>query len=334
MTSGEKGVALVTGSSTGIGFETSLAFAQNRYRTFATMRDLSKAEPLQNRVKSEHLPLKVVRMDVDECDSVTEAIKEIFEEEKRIDILVNNAGYGLFGALEDLSIEDIKRQFETNYFGAIRTIQQVLPIMRSQGSGNIVNISSMSGFIGFPASSVYVSSKFALEGLSESLSFEVAPYGINIILIEPGVINTRFVENLVLPANTQEISSTLLKELSSSLDTFSSPPPSTVTIAIHSSSYALKPNREKYERKEPTKYSDLVKRFLSHYYPSMSTAPDPKEVAQAILESIEMRRRRPFNRNHNLFRYPVGQDAKLYAEAKKKTSDSELHSLVTERTIL
>jgi NAD(P)-dependent dehydrogenase (short-subunit alcohol dehydrogenase family) len=179
-------VVVITGSSTGIGFETSLAFAQNGYRTYATMRDLSKAEPIKKIAIREQLPLKVVQMDVDDCGSVKEAIKKTFEEEKRIDILINNAGYGLFGALEDLTIEDIKKQFETNFFGAIRTIQQVLPIMRSQRSGNIVNISSMSGFIGFPVSSTYVSSKFALEGMSESLSYEVESFGINVMLIEPG----------------------------------------------------------------------------------------------------------------------------------------------------
>jgi len=99
------------------------------------MRDLSKAEPIKKIAVREHLPLKVFQRDVDDCGSVKEAIKKIIEEEKRIGILINNAGYGLFGALEDLTIEDIKKQFETNFFGAIRTIQQVLRIMRSQRAG-------------------------------------------------------------------------------------------------------------------------------------------------------------------------------------------------------
>lgn len=269
----------------------------------------------------------MIQMDVDQCSSVRKAIKKIFEEEKRIDILINNAGYGLFGALEDFKIADIKKQFETNFFGAIRTIQQVLPIMRNQRSGNIVNISSISGLIGFPASSVYVSSKFALEGMSESLSYEVEPYGINIILIEPGVINTNFVENIVLPDNTQEILSSLLSSPSSASL------PSSKTVTTDSSVGDLTRNMDKGEGKETTKYFDIVKRFLSHYYPAMSTAPDPKEVAQVILESIHMQPKHSFSRGHNLFRYPVGEDAKLYAEAKKKFSDSKLHSLVAERTI-
>ena len=158
-------------------------------------------------------------MEVDKDDSVVRAIKEICEYHERgmgIGILVNNAGFGLFGALEDQSIEHIKKQFETNLFGAIRTIQQVLPIMRNQRSGIIVNISSISGQIGFPASSEYVGTKFAVEGLSESFAYEVEPYGISVVLIEPGVINTNFVENIMIPDNTHRISSHLLSPSSPS----------------------------------------------------------------------------------------------------------------------
>ena len=147
-------VAVVTGSSTGIGFETCLVFARNGIRTFATMRDLIKADLIKDIAEKEKLPLKVIRMDVDKDDSVAEAFKQICEDDDgkgRIDILVNNAGFGLFGALEDQSIEDIKKQFETNLFGAIRTMRQVLPIMREQRSGTIVNISSLAGYVGFPA---------------------------------------------------------------------------------------------------------------------------------------------------------------------------------------
>ena len=212
-------VAVVTGSSTGIGFETCLLFARNGILTYATMRDLTKAELIKKIAEKEKLPLKVIQMDVDKGDSVVRGFKEICEDHERgmgIDILVNNAGFGLFGALEDQSIEHIKKQFETNLFGAIRTIQQVLPIMRNQRSGIIVNISSISGQIGFPAQSVYVSTKFALEGLSESFAYEVEPYGISVVLIEPGVINTNFVENIMIPDNTQRISSHLLSPSSPS----------------------------------------------------------------------------------------------------------------------
>jgi NAD(P)-dependent dehydrogenase (short-subunit alcohol dehydrogenase family) len=274
-------VAVVTGSSAGIGFETCLLFARNGIRTYATMRDLVKADIIKNIAEKEKLPLKVIQMDVDKDHSVVEAFEEICGdgEERRmgIDILVNNAGFGLFGALEDLPIEDIKKQFETNLFGAIRTIQQVLPVMRNQRSGIIVNISSLAGYIGFPASSAYVSTKFALEGLSESLAYEIEPYGISVILIEPGVINTSFVKNIIIPDNTQPISSSLLSSSSPSLTAaFSS-------LAKSSTKYSDKLKSQD----EITEYANVVEKFLSHYYSAMRNAPDPKEVAKVVLESIE-----------------------------------------------
>jgi NAD(P)-dependent dehydrogenase (short-subunit alcohol dehydrogenase family) len=312
-------VAVVTGSSTGIGFETCLLFARNGILTYATMRDLTKADLIKNIAEKEKLPLKVIQMEVDKDNSVVRAFKEICEDHERgmrIDILVNNAGFGLFGALEDQSIEHIKKQFETNLFGAIRTIQQVLPIMRNQRSGIIVNISSISGKIGFPGSSVYVSTKFALEGLSESFAYEVEPYGISVVLIEPGVINTNFVENIMIPDNAQHISSHLLSPSSPS----ASP---TVT-------YSGSPE----SNREMTEYANVVERFLSHYYPAMRNAPPPKEVAKVILESINdsvVSTRQ--GGSNNFCRYPVGEDAKLYADAKRKMSDSELHSFVTKRIL-
>jgi NAD(P)-dependent dehydrogenase (short-subunit alcohol dehydrogenase family) len=118
----------------------------------------------------------------------------------RIDVLVNNAGYGLFGSLEDLSIEEIKAQFETNFFGIIRVTQQVLPVMRKQnsGGGTIVNVSSVGGRIGLPVVSAYHSTKFALEGLSESISYELEPFGIRVVIIEPGVIRTNIMNSSIL----------------------------------------------------------------------------------------------------------------------------------------
>ena len=312
-------VAVVTGSSTGIGFETCLLFARNGILTYATMRDLTKADLIKNIAEKEKLPLKVIQMDVDKDDSVVRAFKEICEDHERgmgIDILVNNAGFGLFGALEDQSIEHIKKQFETNLFGAIRTIQQVLPIMRDQRSGIIVNISSISGQIGFPAQSVYVSTKFALEGLSESFAYEVQPYGISVVLIEPGVINTNFVENIMIPDNTRRISSHLLSPSS---------PSASPTIT-----YSGSPE----SNREMTEYAIVVERFLSHYYPAMRNAPHPKEVAKVVLESINdsvVSTRQ--GDNNNFYRYPVGEDAKLYADVKRKMSDTELHSFVAKRIL-
>tara|TARA_B100001996_G_scaffold37436_1_gene27624 strand:- start:569 stop:1402 length:834 start_codon:yes stop_codon:yes gene_type:complete len=189
-------VAVVTGSSSGIGFETSLELARDGYFTYATMRDVKKAAEIQKITDEESLPLKIIELDVDNEESAENAINAIIQEKNRIDVLVNNAGWGIWGTGEDVSIEEFKAQFETNFFSVVRMIQKVAPTMRKQGSGNIVNISSVAGRIGLPASTAYVSSKFAVEGLSESLRYELGQFGINVIIIEPGVIKTNFFDSM------------------------------------------------------------------------------------------------------------------------------------------
>ena len=189
-------VAVVTGSSSGIGFETSLALAREGYFTYATMRDVKKAAEIQKITDEESLPLKIIELDVDNEESAENAINTIIQEKDRIDVLVNNAGWGIWGTGEDVSIEEFKAQFETNFFSVVRMIQKVAPTMRKQGSGNIVNISSVAGRIGLPASTAYVSSKFAVEGLSESLRYELGQFGVNVIIIEPGVIKTNFFDSM------------------------------------------------------------------------------------------------------------------------------------------
>ena len=281
-------LAIVTGSSTGIGFETSLMLARNGYFTYATMRDIQKSKEIKRIAQQENLPIRIVEMDVDNDNSVKTTIEKIISERNRIDILVNNAGYGLFGALEDLPMEEIKRQYETNVFGVIRVSQNVLPIMRSQRDGIIINISSVSGLAGIPSQSVYVSTKFALEGLSESLSFEVESYGIKIILIEPGVINTGFVEDLVVPDK-----------------------------------YNINKNRQAVQKavnrdnNSLSYYNNTIEKFLSFYYPAMSNAPHPKIVANEIIQAIEKvsneKEVGPF------LRVPVGSDAKKVFKIKKRT---------------
>ncbi|HYX55481.1 MAG TPA: SDR family oxidoreductase [Nitrososphaeraceae archaeon] len=188
-------VAVVTGSSSGIGFETALTSARNGFYTYATMRNLEKSKNITEIANTEKLPLQVVQLDVNDDRSVKDAIDKIVAENKRIDLLVNNAGYGLFGSLEDISIEEIKAQFETNFFGVIRVTQQVLPVMRKQNSGTIVNVSSVGGRIGIPVLSAYQSTKFALEGLSESMSYELEPFGIRVVIIEPGFIRTNIINS-------------------------------------------------------------------------------------------------------------------------------------------
>jgi short-subunit dehydrogenase len=122
----------------------------------------------------------------------------------RIDVLVNNAGYVLDGAFEDLSMDEIKAQYETNVFGLIRTTQAVLPIMREQKSGTIVNISSVAGRLGYPSGSAYISTKFAVEGLSESMSYELEPFGIKVVIIEPGVIKTNIFDSVVVAKKSKD----------------------------------------------------------------------------------------------------------------------------------
>ncbi|MGZ8891238.1 MAG: SDR family oxidoreductase [Nitrososphaeraceae archaeon] len=191
-----KKVAVVTASPSGIELETSLLLARNGFYTYVTMRNLTKSKTITDLKQKEKLSLEVLKLDVTTDESVKEAIHRITNEQGRIDVLVNNAGYALVGPFEELSIEEFKEQFETNVFGVIRVTQSVLPIMRRQKCGTIVNISSIAGKIGFPLTSAYVSSKFALEGLCESMAYEVEQFGIKVILIEPGVIKTNFENNL------------------------------------------------------------------------------------------------------------------------------------------
>ncbi len=190
-------IAIITGSSSGIGFETALTLARNGFCIYATMRDLKKSTRIKEITNKEELPLKVIQLNVDDDLSAKNVIQEIVSEKRRIDLLINNAGYGLIGPIEDISIEEeLKPQFETNLYGVVRVMQQVLPIMRRQKSGRIINVSSIGGIAGYPFSAAYCSTKFALEGLSESLSYEVEQFGIKIILIEPALVISDFHNNV------------------------------------------------------------------------------------------------------------------------------------------
>ncbi|HYZ49515.1 MAG TPA: SDR family oxidoreductase [Nitrososphaeraceae archaeon] len=215
-------VAIVTGSSTGIGYETSLALARNGFLTYATMRNLNKAENIKSVATKESLTLYVKQLDVTDDASVKNAVEAISSETRgRIDVLVNNAGYGLNGAFEDLAMDEIKAQYETNVFGLIRVTQAVLPTMRRQKSGTIVNISSGAGRFGFPSGSAYVSTKFAVEGLSESISYELEPFGIKVVIVEPGVIRTNFGNGLVVAKKSQHPNSPysqMMKKIANSFE--------------------------------------------------------------------------------------------------------------------
>jgi NAD(P)-dependent dehydrogenase (short-subunit alcohol dehydrogenase family) len=265
-------VAIVTGSSSGIGFETAIALAREGYHTYATMRDVKKSSKILDIAKKENLKIEVLELDVNNENTIKKAIEKILNEKKRIDVLVNNAGYFLVGCLEDLSIEDLREQFETNFFGMIRTIQAVLPTMRNQKSGTIVNISSVAGRIGFPVTPAYISSKFAVEGLSESMRYELSPFGIRTIIIEPGVIKTNIFTNL------------------------------------------------KNSTKSGSVYKDMTEKVMNGLTMMSEMGTPPQEVAKTIIKAVSSENPLP--------RYPVGNDAMMFLEAKKAKTDIEFENYI------
>ena len=209
-------VALITGCSSGIGYETALMLGRNGFRTFATMRNTKKSDSLQEVIRKEGLDVSIRQLDVNDDASIENTINNIKNEANRIDILINNAGFGLVGFFEDLTLDEIRDQFETNFFGVLNITKKIIPIMRLQKSGTIINISSGAGQVGFPGISAYVSTKFAIEGFSESLTYELLPYGIKVVIIEPGVIKTNFFRNCKVSEHSVKKNSTY----SSSLDKF------------------------------------------------------------------------------------------------------------------
>ena len=187
-------IAVVTGTSTGIGFTTSLHLARNGYRVFAGMRNPAKSGPLDEAIAAEDLPVEVIQLDVTDAASVAAAFAKVTGEGP-VDVLVNNAGIGGASPLE-LTPEDEHRQmFETNYFGAIRCIQAVLPTMREREQGCIVNVTSVAGMLATPNQIAYSASKWALEAAGEALAHELYRFGVRVVNIEPGVIMTNIFEN-------------------------------------------------------------------------------------------------------------------------------------------
>lgn len=188
-------IAIITGSSSGFGLLTSLEFAKKGYLVIATMRNVEKRTKLLEQAALLHVErnIKIHQLDVTSQKSI-ENFTSFINTLERIDILVNNAGYASGGFVEEIPLEEYRKQFETNVFGAIAVTQAVLPVMRRQKHGKIINVSSISGKMGFPGLSPYVASKYALEGWSESLRLEVKPFGIDVSLIEPGSYNTNIWE--------------------------------------------------------------------------------------------------------------------------------------------
>ena len=185
----EKKVWFITGSSTGFGRHLAEEALSQGYKVVATAR---RPEVLQDLVEKYPDTARSVMLDVTNGDQVNAAIAEAIREFGRIDFLVNNAGYGSMGAIEEFTEEQIRRQFETNFFGALAIIRAATPILRDQGSGHIFNFSSVGGFVSFPSAGLYCASKFALEAVSESLHGELGPLGIKVTIVEPGAFRTEF----------------------------------------------------------------------------------------------------------------------------------------------
>jgi len=190
--------ALITGCSKGIGYETALAFALAGYQVFATMRNPA-ASTLPQKVQEGNLPIVIRAMDVDSDTSVSKVLGDILKENGQLDVLVNNAGIERHGSVEEMKLSDFQAIMETNYFGALRCIKAVLPSMRENRNGCIVNIASVAGHISSSPLGGYSASKFALEAVSEALAQEVKSFNIRVAIVEPGIINTQMARDIREP---------------------------------------------------------------------------------------------------------------------------------------
>lgn len=227
-----KKIAVITGASSGFGLLTTLELAKKDYFVIATMRNLEKQVNLLSQATQFNLLQNIIIQQLDVTDQNSIHNFQLFLKNiNRVDLLINNAGYANGGFVEEIPVEEYRKQFETNLFGAISITQLVLPYMREQKSGKIINISSISGQVGFPGLSPYVSSKYALEGWSESLRLEGKPFGIDVALIEPGSYNTNIWEvGKQLATNQSDTSSPykeymgkIQKHINSGSDTFGNP---------------------------------------------------------------------------------------------------------------
>ncbi len=248
-------VILITGTSSGFGLLTAARLASAGHNVFATMRDLSKQGALLNEVQKRAGKVTVLKLDVTDEFSASSTVAMITALAGRIDVVVNNAGFGMGGFFEDLTDDDIRKQFETNFFGVQNVARAVLPVMRKQGSGTIINISSIAGIYALPAFGAYAASKWALEAFSESLYYEVKPFGIQVAMIEPGTYNTPiFHDNKRIAKN------------------FSNPQSPYFSLSQH-----LEKQTDDYVnnlKKDPEDIARLVEKIINSQNPSLRNFPD------------------------------------------------------------
>jgi NAD(P)-dependent dehydrogenase (short-subunit alcohol dehydrogenase family) len=183
-------ITLITGTSSGIGMATALHLASRGHRVYASMQSLDQRQGLVDEAQARSLSVELLALDVDHDESVQAAVNKVIEREGRIDVCINNAGIASMGTIERSDAQLVRQMFETNFFGALRVMRAVLPPMREQRSGTIVNISSAAGHVALPSFGIYSATKSALEAVSESLASEAYPYGIRLVLIEPGFVVT------------------------------------------------------------------------------------------------------------------------------------------------
>jgi NAD(P)-dependent dehydrogenase (short-subunit alcohol dehydrogenase family) len=283
-------IAIVTGSSSGIGLETSLTLAENNFTTYATMRNLDKASNILEVAERKNLPINVVQLDVTDDTSVQQAIQFVSEKEGRIDLLVNNAGYALLGAAEDLCSEDIQAQFNTNLFGVYRTIKEVIPIMRKQaGGGTIINIGSVNGFVASPCASAYVATKFALEGLTQSLRYELAPFGIKVTIIDAGAIKTNIITNgMLIPNKIEE--------------------------------QRRQQQKQQQKNTNTSPFAEMTINILEKSKTVISNGSHPRVVADIVLKAAKVEKPQP--------RYSAGDDAEKLLETRRQMTDVEFEEFI------
>ena len=187
---------LITGTSTGIGLATALTLGRQGHKVYATMRSPSRSPELAQKAAEEKLPIRVSVMDVDSDSSVSTAVAEIHKEAGDIDVLVNNAGVERNGSVEELPLSEFRAVMETNYFGALRCIQAVVPQMRKRKSGCVINVTSVAGRVATSPLAPYTASKFALEALSEALAQEMKTFNVRVAVVQPGIIDTPMARRL------------------------------------------------------------------------------------------------------------------------------------------